>query len=224
MPLSNLHIADFDTWLDHLCGEGSVKARYHNAKNQVERWGAIRGYYAYLDPQIDTCPADEWAVEPSGFSLNLHFTPIERIAWEMIREHRVVAYPQYPACGYFLDFANPKAKFAIEMDGKQWHDPARDAIRDARLIFNDWTVYRIKGAECYLEMPDLSALYESFEGDTENEEYQEAIFNWYSKTVEGVILAIGMNHVFPDRYDYKNAEAVNASLRLHRSVLSGRTW
>ena len=51
--------------------------------------------------------------------------------------------------GFFVDFANPKAKVAIECDGEAYHrDKAKDAYRDAKLSGLGWAVYRISGKDC----------------------------------------------------------------------------
>jgi very-short-patch-repair endonuclease len=103
----------------------------------------------------------------------IHFTPIEAWLWHDIRAVDAVLYPQYPVGRFFVDFANPVAKVAIECDGAAYHDQARDAERDAQLQRMGWTVYRFPGwmcrqdfdeqtrksSECYLRMQDLSELH-----------------------------------------------------------------
>ena len=57
-------------------------------------------------------------------------------------------YPQWPQCGFFLDFANPVARVAIECDGREFHDSVKDGRRDAILEAEGWTVYRLTGRDC----------------------------------------------------------------------------
>jgi hypothetical protein len=48
-----------------------------------------------------------------------------------------------------VDFGNPKARVAIECDGKVYHtDKAKDARRQAEIEALGWTVYRLSGAAC----------------------------------------------------------------------------
>jgi very-short-patch-repair endonuclease len=76
-------------------------------------------------------------------------TPIEQWLWHDIRALDLVMYPQYPVAGFFVDFANPKAKVAIECDGAEFHQVyEKDASRDAKLKSLGWTVYRISGNAC----------------------------------------------------------------------------
>lgn len=79
-------------------------------------------------------------------------TPIETNFWADARDAGAILYPQWPACGYFLDFANPVAKVAIECDGYAYHlDRESDAKRQAVLEAAGWTIYRISGRECNMD-------------------------------------------------------------------------
>lgn len=76
------------------------------------------------------------------------FTPIENSMWQDIRSRGLDLWPQLPVNRFFLDFANPIAKVAIECDGKQWHDAEKDAARDAILNRSGWSVFRVPGWKC----------------------------------------------------------------------------
>jgi very-short-patch-repair endonuclease len=79
----------------------------------------------------------------------IFMTPIEMNFWADCRDQNLVLYPQYPACGYFIDFANPVAKVGIECDGRAYHqDKDADAYRQHVLESNGWSIYRITGREC----------------------------------------------------------------------------
>ena len=41
------------------------------------------------------------------------------------------------------------AKIALECDGKEFHDAAKDRSRDAELGKMGWRVFRVTGSECY---------------------------------------------------------------------------
>lgn len=118
-------------------------------------WNAIRAHYAYWAPRILAGPRNEWvggAYAWDDGSRMIIMTPIESWFWADIRACDAVLYPQYPVFNFFLDFANPVAKVAIECDGAAYHqDKAKDAARDRRLADAGWSVYRISGASCRLE-------------------------------------------------------------------------
>jgi very-short-patch-repair endonuclease len=115
------------------------------------QWGRIRAYYQGHEQALLTERADRWALDPYEWAIDagITLTPIEEALWHDLRQAGVVMYPQYPVGRFFVDFANPKAKVAIECDGAQWHqDKAKDAARDEQLQALGWTVYRISGRHC----------------------------------------------------------------------------
>ncbi len=118
-------------------------------------WKRIRAFYSSINPEIMAAPADEWSVDPYLWEEHrgmINFTPIESWLWADIRQCGAVLYPQYPVLNFFLDFANPVAKVAIECDGFAFHqDKEKDASRDQRLMDAGWTVYRISGRHCRIE-------------------------------------------------------------------------
>lgn len=115
-------------------------------------WGAIRAHYASYEKRIMASRANEWAIDPylwdAGKNM-IFMTPIEENFWADCRDADLILYPQYPACGYFIDFANPVAKVGIECDGKAFHlDAERDARRQSVLERAGWAIFRISGREC----------------------------------------------------------------------------
>jgi very-short-patch-repair endonuclease len=121
------------------------------------RWDAIRLHYAHFNPAILAARADEWAIDPYEWDGLMHLTPIEQWLWSDIRAAGAVFYPQYPVGRFFVDFANPKAKVAIECDGAAFHqDKAKDAARDAELEAAGWTVYRLSGKDCRTEFDEAT--------------------------------------------------------------------
>lgn len=111
-------------------------------------WNALRKFYKnHMDEIMDSHPS-QYGIDLYWWEDMVEMTPIERGMWCDIRCAGVVMYPQFPILNVFVDFANPHLKIAIECDGKQWHDPVKDAERDARLNAIGWTVYRFTGSEC----------------------------------------------------------------------------
>lgn len=117
-------------------------------------WNAIRQFYAELQAEILACPANEWADDAYCWDERrmIFFTPIETCLWADIRQCGAVLWPQYPVMNFFVDFANPVAKVAVECDGAAFHmDKAKDAARDKRLVDAGWSVYRISGRHCRID-------------------------------------------------------------------------
>ncbi len=79
------------------------------------------------------------------------FTPIERAAWSELRYYSIPMRPQFPIGRVFVDFADPHKKICIECDGAEFHDQARDRLRDEILNAHGWCVFRISGADCWRE-------------------------------------------------------------------------
>lgn len=121
---------------------------YLIAQTQQERWEGLKVFYAFYLDEILQSPHRRWVIDPYELPFLNHASPIEQDAWQCIRIHGLVMYPQFPTCGFFLDYAHPVIKVAIEMDGKEWHDAAKDAARDRNLIAEGWTIYRIPGGHC----------------------------------------------------------------------------
>lgn len=113
-------------------------------------WNAIRSFYAASHSEIMGESPNEWGIDPYAWDeAAINLTPIESWLWHDIRAADLVLYPQYPVGGFFVDFANPKAKVAIECDGEDFHkDKEKDAKRDAKLRQLGWSVYRISGKAC----------------------------------------------------------------------------
>lgn len=117
----------------------------------MNKWNDVRAFYRWADPFIAAERSDEWAIDPYEWSIDgiIELTPIERWLWHDIRAVDLVLYPQYPVGRFFVDFANPVAKVAIECDGAAYHtDTAKDATRDAWMRERGWSVYRISGRDC----------------------------------------------------------------------------
>ena len=116
----------------------------------THNWQLIREFYAMFNQKIMAEKPNEWGIDPYAWDTGLIcMTPIESLLWHDLRTVDVVVYPQYPVAGFFVDFANPKAKVAIECDGEFYHrDKSKDAARDAKLREAGWSVYRITGKDC----------------------------------------------------------------------------
>lgn len=137
--------------------------------------------------------------DPYRLDFTSDMTPIEANTWSDIRCAGLPFFPQLSVLGYFLDFADPFKKIAIECDGKQWHNAEKDAKRDARLAEVGWTVYRIPGSMCKRTMRrPVDLLFEKREAGFTNEEALRMVrahaADWFTRTSEGIIEAIGITH------------------------------
>lgn len=120
--------------------------------NQFE---AALYFYGHYRETILAAPRNEWAIDAYSWEPYIRMTPIEACLWGDIREANAVFYPQWPESGFFLDFANPVAKVAIECDGRAFHlDRAKDAARDDKLGALGWKVFRISGSDCMTDYDD----------------------------------------------------------------------
>jgi len=118
---------------------------------QKPNFQAIKAHYAKHAAAIAATPSTQWAIDPYAWEheARIRLTPIERGVWNDIRSMGMVFYPQYPVGRFFVDFANPRAKVAIECDGAAYHqDKAKDAKRQDEIEAMGWTVYRLTGKEC----------------------------------------------------------------------------
>lgn len=112
-------------------------------------WNAIRAHYNAVGPEILAERKDEWAIDAYAWNDVVTLTPIEDWLWIHIRAANAIFYPQYPVGRYFVDFANPVARVAIECDGAAFHtDKAKDQKRDEELAAMGWKVYRVPGHIC----------------------------------------------------------------------------
>lgn len=172
-----------------------------NDETLSERFARIRKHYEAELPRMQAEHARTGRVhfDPYRLDFTSDMTPIEARAWADIRCAGLPFFPQLPVLGYFLDFADPFKKIAIECDGKQWHDAERDAKRDARVRAEGWTVYRIPGSMCTrtLRRPADLLIEKQEAGYSEDEALRlvrSHAADWFAKTSEGIVEAIGITH------------------------------
>lgn len=146
-------------------------------------------YFRSLYASIDTNEYTPYPIDWIPF-----FSPIESAAWGEIRCLSLPFWPQFPIGKFFADFADPIKKIVIECDGKDFHSKEKDAPRDAFMISNGWTVYRISGADCNRV---VAAPWEEIidrEVDRDSDEAKSIVNNWMSRTIDGLVYAIAVCH------------------------------
>lgn len=125
----------------------NLRALALQAKSKLEFLPIAKKYYNGI-------PANElWNTDPYTLPFDNFFTPIEYEAWCFIRIGGLPFFPEYPALNFFIDFADPYRKIGIECDGKDWHNPEKDFIRDAKLIALGWKIFRLSGEQILRRLP-----------------------------------------------------------------------
>lgn len=139
------------------------------------------------------------------------FTPIENFVWSDIRKYGLPFYPQIPVSTFFLDFACPMKKIAIECDGKEFHNGSKDSLRDKELGELGWSVFRLEGHECNRTLEDPWLL----EEDTY--EYCEILHPWFQSTSSGVLYSIKKRYFSKDLdgFAVQYADAIDHTIDAH---------
>lgn len=153
-----------------------------------KRWAAIRSIHAILDR--------ERINEPYPVDWTRIFTPIERDAWHALRHYGVPMRPQYPVGKFFVDFANPVHRIALECDGKAWHDARKDRARDQVCADLGWTVFRASGVEC---SRNWLAPFERYETKEEMVENRAICMDWLNQAADGLVFAISRHYFGSER-------------------------
>lgn len=76
-------------------------------------------------------------------------TPIEKKLYDAMVKDGLMPIPQFHISGYFVDFAFPDVRLAVEADGVEFHSGERrerDRKRDWILRQEGWTVKRFYGS------------------------------------------------------------------------------
>lgn len=197
----------------------ALEDEWRDNRDSPKRWDILRRAYALQLPEIMEQRALGKRARTNPYFLDWDFTPIEYSAWAAIRGFGLPFYPQFPAQGYFLDFADPYFKIGVELDGKQYHDAQRDRARDEVLWRVGWRMFRIPG-RITLPLKLHGERIDGLDPDCSEENFDE----WLWGTDEGVMWSLGLVYYdfrcrFPDQT--RTAEVV---LRGHRYVQFPLYW
>lgn len=202
-----------------------LRAGYDEATTMGEKWGHIRQVWQEHMPTIMGAPADRWV---SPYFVDWDFSRAESAAWSALRGSYHVAplYPQVPVFNWFIDFGNPRRRIGLEVDGKQWHDPAKDRNRDMQLWEQQWRIFRVPASEFLSN--DAFELWRRYEHrnewlcsdgiDPEQEndaEIWEIAEAYMLTTGEGVIEAIAAQY-FRSKLEWPFHKFVRRTLERHR--------
>jgi very-short-patch-repair endonuclease len=101
---------------------------------------------------------DREAAKARGRRLRSNPSATERVLWERLRQRRLGGLKfrrQMPMGPYVLDFVCLRFRLIVEADGP-FHDPEKDAIRDAWLKAKGFRVLRFNNSEIH-NQPELVA-------------------------------------------------------------------
>ena len=84
-------------------------------------------------------------------------TPIEALLFAAMRGRGLAPLAQYGIAPYRADFAFPDVRLVVECDGRPWHDPDRDRLRDAALRRKGWEPLHFTGSEITRDAPGCAA-------------------------------------------------------------------
>lgn len=164
----------------------------------TDKWGFLRQIYMEMLPWIlEKAKADVVTpINPYPIDWTRYFSPIESHAWVSIRGHYMALYPQFPVFNFFVDFANPHLRIGLELDGKDFHNPEKDKVRDELLWRHGWRIFRVTGKEANAKFrhPDEveQEIREDHSWDLSYQEgyYHPDIRHWMMNTADGVIYAL----------------------------------
>lgn len=186
-----------EAW-DHMNKMWAIRNEFESKDNYFNRLRIIGQYWKANEERLIKKPRIWFHAE--AFDWLKIFSPIEMDAWIALRGKGIPMYPQYNILNYYLDFANPGFKIAIELDGKDYHDPEKDKKRDFELFKHGWKVFRIKGKEMVREYKDFSD-FEDWEWRDNNDEVMKDIRHWIMNTGNGVIEAIARVYFYKKPID-----------------------
>lgn len=115
----------------------------------------IRELYKFAMPELEKgVRLDVYEMLPFDFCQ--YMSPIEKLVWGEIRANGANLYPQVPCGPYFIDFADPYKRIAVEVDGKAWHkDYEKDLKRQKYIESHGYDHFlRWRGREVYADFED----------------------------------------------------------------------
>jgi very-short-patch-repair endonuclease len=172
----------------------ALESRFNDLELITDKWGYIRQIYMEMLPHIMQVSKTNVAqiINPYPVDWSKYFSPIEYMAWASIRSHYIAMYPQFPVFNHFIDFANPYLRIGLELDGKAYHDPVKDKIRDEMLFEFGWRIFRVTGSEANRAFKTIDVIQEeSRYSETEEKWYDsEDIETWLMNTCDGVVYAL----------------------------------
>ena len=107
--------------------------------------------YRRIQNEASSRPESVRVPTPAG---NIWMSPIEVKLYEAMRREGLSPTPQFCIEGYFVDFAFPEGRVAVEADGASYHQGERrerDRKRDWVLRRHWWEVLRFYGTTIHVK-------------------------------------------------------------------------
>jgi len=121
------------------------RAIAYGIMREVERDYRRKATYARIQSEAAARPGSVRVQTPHG---TIWMSPIEHTLYEAMVADGLAPVPQLCVEGYYVDFAFPDVRLAVEADGAAYHAGERrqrDAKRDWVLRRAGWTVKRFRG-------------------------------------------------------------------------------
>ena len=127
-------------------GRSLTRSIARSGSRYVARTVNRRMTYHRLQSEAASRPESERVETPAG---PIWMSPIEAKLYEAMRREGLSPIPQFCVEGYYVDFAFPDIRMAVEADGAPYHSGdryERDRKRDWVLRCAGWTVKRFYGS------------------------------------------------------------------------------
>lgn len=124
---------------------GKTHSEQTKATLRAQRLGKPR-------PDISVLLKDYYAAHPEKHPNHVlakkgHETQIERLLGSAMLRHNMIFERQRRVGRYWIDFAFPIQNLGVEADGRYWHDPINDAVRDEALARHGWQILHFTDTE-----------------------------------------------------------------------------
>lgn len=139
----------------------------------------------------------------------LILTKAERMFWDCIRSLAAPFYPEFPVGKYYVDFADPFRKIAIEVHSNKYHlgREEKDFIRQSNIEDLGWSVYHLEAKHMWVVMDDFEKNDFGKEADnvsaTRNHDLASKYLKYYSNDADGILRRFMYKHYSDiDRFSY----------------------
>jgi len=139
--------------------EGPLMSRYSIGRataKEIIKADRRRTVPRRLQKEAAARPESKRVVTPSG---EFWMSPIEAELYEAMCMEGLIPVPQYCVEGYYVDFAFPDVRIAVEADGREFHSGERrerDKKRDWVIRRAGWSVKRFYGDTIYHKAPNCA--------------------------------------------------------------------
>jgi len=178
-----------------------------------EAYRIIRKFYITIEPKI---------IAENNLLFKAYSVPIwnfmNMVEQDFYHQYRSIGgipiYPLYFVNGYYIDFANPRFKIGIEIDGKQYHDKEKDNKKDDDLAEFGWTIFRISARDVLKDQIYISDVEEKYPfSDDDDSDFAQEIRLFLNNYCTGFIYALRFCFYRRNKFQYDglyNVEAFRA--------------